>query len=81
MEYDYIYAALDRLPQADRLAMELKHFEHLTFLEIGERLGVSPNTVKARDGSKPSGNSSPFGVAVGSVLIVPPQDDIPQDCA
>lgn len=43
-----LYAALDRLPEDERELVRLKHFEDLSFTEIGERLGLSANTAKTR---------------------------------
>jgi RNA polymerase sigma factor (sigma-70 family) len=37
---------LDGLAARERRVVELKHFEDLTFDEIGARLATSPNTVK-----------------------------------
>jgi len=46
IEFEWVHAALDRLdPPADDV-VRLKHFEELTFDEIGERLAISPNTAK-----------------------------------
>lgn len=41
-------AALGRLPPEQRAVVHLKLWEGLTFAEIGETLGVSPNTVASR---------------------------------
>jgi RNA polymerase sigma-70 factor (ECF subfamily) len=38
---------LDRLEGAEATLLRLKHFEGLTFQQIGVRLGLSPNTAKA----------------------------------
>lgn len=43
-----IMQALATLPTAQRHVVELKFFQHCTFEEIGERLGISPNTAKTR---------------------------------
>ncbi|HED65277.1 MAG TPA: sigma-70 family RNA polymerase sigma factor [Planctomycetes bacterium] len=43
-----VYRALDRLPEDEGELVRLKHFEDLSFPEIGERLGLSPNTAKTR---------------------------------
>ena len=44
--FDEIHRALDQLEPRARRVIELKHFEGLTFVEIGARLATSPNTVK-----------------------------------
>ncbi len=36
------------LSEDQRLVVELKYFQHFTFEEIGEQLGISPNTAKTR---------------------------------
>ncbi len=41
-------AALGRLPPEQRAVVHLKLWEGLTFAEIGETLGASPNTVASR---------------------------------
>ena len=43
-----IMQALATLPTVQRHVVELKFFQHCTFKEIGERLGISPNTAKTR---------------------------------
>ena len=46
LEFEWVHAALERLgPPADDV-VRLKHFEELTFEEIGQRLSISPNTAK-----------------------------------
>ncbi|MCP3919532.1 MAG: RNA polymerase sigma factor [bacterium] len=47
-EYEDVYLGLERLgpPEAD--IIRLKHLEELTFEEIAQRMGDSPNTVKTR---------------------------------
>lgn len=45
--HDEVYPALERLDERSRRVIELKHFEDLTFEEIGERLSTSPNTIKS----------------------------------
>ncbi|WP_371377310.1 RNA polymerase sigma factor [Thalassotalea aquiviva] len=40
--------AMGRLPINQRTVVELKFFQHFTFEEISEQLGVSINTVKSR---------------------------------
>ena len=37
-----------QLSDDQRLVVELKYFQHFTFEEIGEQLGISPNTAKTR---------------------------------
>ncbi|MCE9595584.1 MAG: RNA polymerase sigma factor [Planctomycetes bacterium] len=44
--YDDVYRALERLDPRERRVVELKHFEDLTFEQIGARIETSPNTVK-----------------------------------
>jgi RNA polymerase sigma-70 factor (ECF subfamily) len=44
---DDVYQALERLEPRARSVIELKHFEELTFEEIGARLSTSPNTIKS----------------------------------
>jgi len=45
--FEEIHRALEQLEPRGRRVIELKHFEDLTFTEIGERLSTSPNTVKS----------------------------------
>ena len=47
-EAEVVHAALARLPADEAMVMRLKHFEGLTFDEIGTRQAISPNTVKTR---------------------------------
>lgn len=47
-EYESLHAELQRLEDGAAQIVRLKHFEDLTFDEIGERLGISPNTAKTR---------------------------------
>jgi len=47
-EREELYNALARVQGIDAEAVVLKHFEGLTFKEMGARVGVSPNTMKAR---------------------------------
>ena len=47
-DVEKLTATLGELDEEHRLLIELKHFDGLTFREMGERTGVSPNTVKAR---------------------------------
>jgi RNA polymerase sigma-70 factor (ECF subfamily) len=44
---DHIYRALEGIEPRARQVIELKHFDELTFEEIGARLGTSPNTIKS----------------------------------
>ncbi len=39
---------MQRLPPDQRIVVELKYFQHFTFEEIGEQIGISPNTAKTR---------------------------------
>lgn len=43
-----VRAALDRLPDAERVVVQLSHLEGLTHVEIAERLGIPVGTVKSR---------------------------------
>lgn len=45
---DQLLAALERLGGIETEIIQLKHFERMTFDEIGSRLDISPNTVKTR---------------------------------
>ena len=47
-QYEDVYRGLDRLPADESEVLRLKHFDELTFEEIGERLSLSPNTIKTR---------------------------------
>jgi RNA polymerase sigma-70 factor (ECF subfamily) len=47
-EFEQVYLALDRIDEGEAAVLRLKHFEQLTFEEIGRSLGVSPNTAKTR---------------------------------
>lgn len=47
-EFEDVHRGLERIGEKEAEVIRLKHFEELTFEEIGARLGVSPNTVKAR---------------------------------
>ncbi len=40
--------AIDRLPEKYRVVIELRHFERLSYEEIGKRLGLGRNGVNAR---------------------------------
>jgi RNA polymerase sigma-70 factor (ECF subfamily) len=46
LEFEWVHAALDRLEPPADVVVRLKHFEELTFEEIGVRLTLSPNTAK-----------------------------------
>jgi len=46
--YEDVHRALDALEHNVAAVIRLKHFEHLSFDEIGSRLEVSPNTAKTR---------------------------------
>jgi RNA polymerase sigma-70 factor (ECF subfamily) len=39
---------MNNLPWEQRLVVELKFFQHCTFEEIAEQLGISTNTAKSR---------------------------------
>lgn len=43
-----ITRALQDLPAAQRHVVELKFFQNFTFEDIGQQLGISPNTAKTR---------------------------------
>ena len=47
-DFEEVYRALDRLDAEEARILRLKHFDHLTFQEIGARLSISPNTAKTR---------------------------------
>ncbi|MEM1452209.1 MAG: sigma-70 family RNA polymerase sigma factor [Planctomycetota bacterium] len=48
VEYDDLEQGLQALgPPAEEI-IRLKHYDHLTFDEIAERIGISPNTAKTR---------------------------------
>lgn len=44
----HLVAAMQELPEEQRLVVELKFYQHLTLDAIGQQLGVSTNTVKSR---------------------------------
>lgn len=48
VDYEHVYASLERLGPPESDIVRLKHFEGLTFEEIGERLQISPNTAKTQ---------------------------------
>lgn len=43
-----LMALMQNLSGDQRLVVELKYFQHFTFEEIAEQLGISPNTAKTR---------------------------------
>jgi RNA polymerase sigma-70 factor (ECF subfamily) len=47
-EFEDVHRGLERIGDKEAEIIRLKHFEELTFEEIGARLGISPNTAKAR---------------------------------
>lgn len=47
-DYAFVYDALDQLPETERSVVHAKHFEQLSFAEVGERLDISENTAKTR---------------------------------
>ncbi len=47
-DYGFVYRALDELSPSDQDVVRLKHFEQMTFNQIGELLEISPNTAKSR---------------------------------
>jgi RNA polymerase sigma-70 factor (ECF subfamily) len=47
-QLDRLERALDRLSAADRTVLWLHHYEDLSLVDIGQRLGVAPKTVKSR---------------------------------
>jgi len=47
-EFEDVHRGLERIGDKESEVIRLKHFEELTFEEIGARLGVSSNTAKAR---------------------------------
>jgi RNA polymerase sigma-70 factor (ECF subfamily) len=46
--YDDVHRAIDRLSSQEAACVRLKHFDDLTFEEIGSRLSISPNTAKTQ---------------------------------
>jgi RNA polymerase sigma-70 factor (ECF subfamily) len=46
--FEDVHRALDHIQAAEADVIRLKHFEDLTFDQIGELLGCSPSTAKAR---------------------------------
>jgi len=47
-DYGFVYRALAEVGPPEEDVLRLKHFEQLTFDEIGGVLGISPNTAKSR---------------------------------
>jgi RNA polymerase sigma-70 factor (ECF subfamily) len=47
-EIDALEVAMAALPPDEALVIRLKHYESLTFDQIGKTLGQSPNTIKTR---------------------------------
>ncbi len=47
-DFGYVYRALAEVGPPDEDVLRLKHFEQLTFEQIGTLLGISPNTAKSR---------------------------------
>ena len=48
VEQEHVLAALEGLEPDEAEILRLKHFDDLTFEEIGAALGLSPNTAKTR---------------------------------
>jgi RNA polymerase sigma-70 factor (ECF subfamily) len=46
--FEEVHEGLRRIGREEAQVIRLKHFDEHTFAEIGRRLGLSPNTVKAR---------------------------------
>lgn len=46
IEYEHLYRGLQALSEREASVIHLKHFDELTFEELGERLDLSPNTAK-----------------------------------
>lgn len=47
-ENERLLQAMSRLPDEQRLVVELKFFQQFTFADIAEQVGISPNTAKTR---------------------------------
>ncbi len=47
-DFGDLYSAIDTLDDAERRVVQLKHFDDLTFTEIGDALTISENTAKTR---------------------------------
>jgi len=48
LDYEPLYRGLERLGPPESDIIRLKHFEQLTFEELGQQLGISPNTAKTQ---------------------------------
>ena len=48
MDSEKLYQAIRELDGDERVVVSLKHFDALSFTQIGEQLSLSPNTVKTR---------------------------------
>lgn len=47
-DYEEVHLGLETLPRTEASVVRLKHFEELTFEQIGARLAISGNTAKTR---------------------------------
>ena len=47
-DYGFVYQALTDLGSPEEDVVRMKHFDQLTFNQIGAALGISPNTAKSR---------------------------------
>ena len=47
-DYGFVYQALSDLGPPEEDVVRMKHFDQLTFNQIGAALGISPNTAKSR---------------------------------
>lgn len=47
-EFEDVHQGLRRIGSSEAEVIRMKHFEGLTFVEVGGALGISPNTAKAR---------------------------------
>lgn len=48
LDYEHVYRALDRLDASEADVIRLKHFQELTFEEIGANLSMPTNTAKTK---------------------------------
>lgn len=48
LQYEQIMSALETLPPEQALAIRLKYVEDMTLVQIAERFGVQPKTIKSR---------------------------------
>ncbi len=48
VDYGFVHGALDDLGPPEDVVLRLRQFEELSFVQIGEVLGISPNTAKSR---------------------------------